>query len=231
MPGGPSGGETSAGDDLAAIVGPLADLIVTRPAADGWSIDTEGGGFVMENAAARGSTVSYAAEAGPPGTGVALTLPEGFSDADVARSKVGLIVQNRDNDAWCIGEVAGAGDATRTCFGGGNDQMVLVVFGAGMNDRSACSAALGAGALGQARVCWYRGGIEARAAGGQPLAAPDQRAFSHCESVCLGSRLCYRRRGLAGGSPEARGRSRPDRGGCRTARAGNQGRDDPRSRG
>lgn len=142
-PGEPSGGETSAGDDLAGIVGPLADLIVTKPAADGWSIYTEGGWFVMENAAARGSTVSYAAEAGPPGAGgrsaqvsVALTLPEGLSDTDVARSTVGLIVQNRDNDASCIGEVTGAGDATLTCFNNGNVKEVARLPGIAKLDGS-----------------------------------------------------------------------------------------------
>lgn len=52
---------------------------------------------------------------------------------------------------------------------GGNGQVPIVFFGAGMQDRSSYNGALRAGQLGW-KVYWYRGGIEAWVANGLPLA-------------------------------------------------------------
>lgn len=54
---------------------------------------------------------------------------------------------------------------------GGDQQVPIVFFGLGMNDRSSYNAAMRAGALGW-NALWYRGGIEAWAANGLPLEAP-----------------------------------------------------------
>ncbi|MBL4928481.1 DUF4344 domain-containing metallopeptidase [Fuscibacter oryzae] len=52
---------------------------------------------------------------------------------------------------------------------GGNGQVPIVFFGAGMQDRSSYNGALRVGQLGW-HVYWYRGGIEAWVANGLPLA-------------------------------------------------------------
>ncbi|MCY1127172.1 DUF4344 domain-containing metallopeptidase [Frigidibacter sp. RF13] len=54
---------------------------------------------------------------------------------------------------------------------GGNNQLPVVFFGSGVQDRSAYNAALRAGAIGW-NALWYRGGIEAWTANGLPLYPP-----------------------------------------------------------
>ncbi|HQY43973.1 MAG TPA: DUF4344 domain-containing metallopeptidase [Paracoccaceae bacterium] len=136
----PSGG----GDDaLAQIIGPLADVVNTKPLRDGWQIAVEDGWFIMENAAGKGDSFGYASEVGPPGpdgritqVSAAVVPPAGMDLADIPQSSVGIILQNRDVGASCVGEIAGSGDGVLTCFNGDDVQEVARLKGIAKLDGS-----------------------------------------------------------------------------------------------
>lgn len=137
------------GDELSAILGPLAPVVNAKPLRAGWQTYLEEGWFVLENPAAPNDSFGYAAETGPPGpdgriayVNAALTAPAGMASETLEQSSVGIVLQNRDTQNSCVGEITGTGDGVLTCFYGdetveigrmvgvarldGSDQIVLI---------------------------------------------------------------------------------------------------------
>jgi hypothetical protein len=118
-----SGSSGQADAELASIIGPLADIVVSKDIRAGWEVFTQDGWLVMENRTNPEDSFGYAAEVGQPDEGgraasvyLALTAPEGTDWATMSQSSAGVIMQDGSGNNICTGEISGAGDAVMTCW-------------------------------------------------------------------------------------------------------------------
>ncbi len=124
--GGSQGGGQGNGDapTLAQVMGPLADAIQSATLPDGWQAYLKNDWLVFENPAKAGGNLMITMPAGPPGTEGRLTrlavgiLPaQGWRIEDMPKSAVGLVIDNPQAKATCVGEITGARDGLVLCFG------------------------------------------------------------------------------------------------------------------
>lgn len=109
---------------LASIMGPLADVIGPSEKREGWELYLQDDWLIMENATREGEENYFSVAAGPVGEAgrltrlkVAMAPVDGWTIEEMPHSAVGIIVENRQENASCLGEITGAGDGLLLCFG------------------------------------------------------------------------------------------------------------------
>lgn len=118
-----SGGSDDTRTKMSAIMGPLTDAIMDAPDKDGWQLAFEGNWFVLVNNEKASGERYITAPVSPLNLGERITslsvgiLPnQGKTPAEVAKSALGLLLENYDTSTSCVGEITGAGDGVAMCF-------------------------------------------------------------------------------------------------------------------
>lgn len=118
-----SDGSTDNRTKMSAIMGPLAEAIMAAPDKEGWQLAFEGNWFVLVNEEKASGEVYITAPVNPLTSGERVTtlsvgiLPQqGKTTADVAKSALGVLLENYDTSTSCVGEITGAGDGVAMCF-------------------------------------------------------------------------------------------------------------------
>ena len=119
------GGTASGGGTptLDTIMGPLAATLSNSQKRDGWDLSLQDDWLVMENATVASDEHYFTVPVGQVGKdgrttrlSVAIAPAGGLKIEDMPYSAVGIIAENRQANASCLGEVTGAGDGLMLCF-------------------------------------------------------------------------------------------------------------------
>jgi len=137
-----SGGSNDTRTKMAAIMGPLADAIMDAPDKEGWQLAFEGNWFVLVNEEKASGELYITAPVNPLSSGERVTTmsvgilpPQGKTAADVAKSAIGVLLENYTTSTSCVGEITGAGDGVAMCFSAdGKAQEIGRLNGAALGD-------------------------------------------------------------------------------------------------